>query len=94
LGESRVVWLHALRNAFIPVLTVIGLQVGFLLGGVVVTETVFSWPGVGRLAVQAIYARDFPVVQAVVLLFALIFVFVNLIVDLLYAALDPRIRYR
>lgn len=93
LGEPRVVWLHALRNAFIPVLTVIGLQVGFLLGGVVVTETVFSWPGVGRLAVQAIYARDFPVVQAVVLLFALIFVFVNLAVDLLYAALDPRIRY-
>ncbi|WP_112324370.1 ABC transporter permease [Oceanibium sediminis] len=93
LGESRVVWLHALRNAFIPVLTVLGLQVGFLLGGVVVIETVFSWPGVGRLAVQAIYARDFPVVQAVVLLFAMIFVFVNLIVDLLYAAIDPRIRY-
>jgi peptide/nickel transport system permease protein len=76
------------------VLTVIGLQIGFLLGGVVVTETVFSWPGVGRLAVQAIYQRDFPVVQAVVFLFALIFVAVNLIVDLLYAALDPRIGYR
>lgn len=94
LGEGRVIWLHALRNALIPVLTVIGLQVGFLLGGVVVTETVFSWPGVGRLAVQAIYARDFPVVQAAVLLFALIFVFVNLAVDLLYAVLDPRIRYK
>lgn len=94
LGESWVVWVHALRNAFIPVLTVIGLQVGFLMGGVVVTETVFSWPGVGRLAVQAIYARDFPVVQAVVLFFALIFVGVNLIVDLLYAALDPRIGYK
>jgi ABC-type dipeptide/oligopeptide/nickel transport system permease component len=94
LAESKVVWLHALRNAFIPVLTVIGLQIGFLLGGVVVTETVFSWPGVGRLAVQAIYQRDFPVVQAVVFLFALIFVAVNLIVDLLYAALDPRIGYR
>ena len=94
LGESWVVWGHALRNAFIPVLTVIGLQVGLLMGGVVVTETVFSWPGVGRLAIQAIYARDFPVVQAVVLFFALIFVAVNLIVDLLYAVLDPRIGYR
>jgi peptide/nickel transport system permease protein len=94
LSEWSVVWLHGLRNAFIPVLTVIGLQVGFLMGGVVVTETVFSWPGVGRLAIQAIYARDFPVVQAVVLLFAMIFVIVNLIVDLLYAVLDPRISYR
>ena len=93
LGETKVVWLHGLRNAFIPVLTVIGLQVGFLLGGVVVTETVFSWPGVGRLAIQAIYARDFPVVQAIVFLFAMIFVAVNLIVDLLYAVLDPRISY-
>jgi peptide/nickel transport system permease protein len=92
--EAWVIWLHALRNAFIPVLTVIGLQVGLLMGGVVVTETIFSWPGVGRLAIQAIYARDFPVVQAVVFLFAVIFVFVNLIVDLLYAALDPRIGYR
>lgn len=94
LGENTIVWIHGLRNAFIPVLTVIGLQVGFLMGGVVVTETVFSWPGVGRLAIQAIYARDFPVVQAVVLLFALIFVVVNLIVDILYAVLDPRIGYR
>ncbi|MBM3526075.1 MAG: ABC transporter permease, partial [Alphaproteobacteria bacterium] len=92
--ENSVVWMHALRNAFIPVLTVIGLQVGFLMGGVIVTETVFSWPGVGRLAVQAIYARDFPVVQAVVFLFAMIFVIVNLVVDLLYAALDPRIGYK
>ena len=81
LSEGLVVWRHALRNAFIPVLTVIGLQLGLLLGGVVVTETVFSWPGVGRLAVQAIYARDFPVVQAVVFLFAMIFVAVNLAVD-------------
>jgi peptide/nickel transport system permease protein len=94
LGENPVVWMHALRNAFIPVLTVIGLQIGFLMGGVIVTETVFSWPGVGRLAVQAIYARDFPVVQAVVFLFAMVFVIVNLVVDLLYAALDPRIRYK
>lgn len=94
VSETGVVWIHALRNAFIPVLTVIGLQVGLLMGGVVVTETVFSWPGVGRLAVQAIYARDFPVVQAVVLFFALIFVVVNLAVDLLYAVLDPRIGYK
>jgi peptide/nickel transport system permease protein len=94
LREVIVVWGHALRNAFNPVLTVIGLQVGLLMGGVVVTETVFAWPGVGRLAVQAIYARDFPVVQAVVMLFALIFVGINLLVDLLYAALDPRISYR
>ncbi len=92
--ERRVIWLHALRNAFIPVLTVIGLQVGLLLGGVVVTETIFSWPGVGRLAIQAIYARDFPVVQAVVFVFAVIFVMVNLVVDLLYALLDPRIGYK
>jgi peptide/nickel transport system permease protein len=91
--ERRVIWLHALRNAFIPVLTVIGLQVGLLLGGVVVTETIFSWPGVGRLAIQAIYARDFPVVQAVVFVFAVTFVIVNLVVDLLYAVLDPRIGY-
>ncbi len=94
LGEGWVTWGHALRNAFIPVVTVIGLQFGILLGGVVVTETVFSWPGVGRLAVQAIYARDFPVVQATVMLFAVIFVVVNLIVDIIYALLDPRIGYK
>jgi peptide/nickel transport system permease protein len=94
LPERTIVWLHALRNALLPVVTVVGLQTGFLLGGVVVTETVFSWPGVGRLAIQAIYARDFPVVQAVVVVFALVFVLVNLLVDLLYAVLDPRIRLR
>lgn len=94
LSEWLVIWSHALRNAFIPVLTVIGLQVGVVMGGVVVIETIFSWPGVGRLAIQAIYARDFPVVQAVVFLFAIIFVLVNLAVDLLYAALDPRIGLR
>jgi peptide/nickel transport system permease protein len=94
LSESSVVWVHALRNAFIPVFTVIGLQMGLLMGGVVVVETVFSWPGMGRLAVQAIYARDFPLVQAVVFQFALIFVVINLLVDVCYAALDPRITYR
>ena len=93
LREVIVVGSHALRNALIPVVTVIGLQIGTLLGGVIVTETVFSWPGIGRLAVQSIYARDFPVVQAVVFLTAFIFVIVNLIVDLVYALLDPRISY-
>jgi peptide/nickel transport system permease protein len=94
LNELTVVLGHGLRNAFIPIVTVIGLQIGLLMGGVVVTETVFAWPGIGRLAVQSIYARDFPVVQAVVFLSAAIFVVVNLFVDLLYALLDPRISYR
>ncbi len=89
LPDRAVVWVHALRNALLPVITT-----AFLLGGVVVTETVFSWPGVGRLAIQAIHARDFPVVQAVVVIFAACFVAVNLIVDVLYALLDPRIRLR
>jgi len=94
LTEGLVVWKHALRNAFIPVLTVIGLQFGLLLNGVFVTEIVFSWPGVGRLAIQSIYSRDFPVVQTIVFLSAVTFVFLNLLVDLLYAVLDPRISYR
>lgn len=94
LGEVAVVIKHGLRNAFIPVLTVIGLQFGLLLNGVVVTEIVFSWPGIGRLAIQSIYARDFPVVQTIVFLSALTFVMLNLIVDLLYAVLDPRISYK
>ena len=91
LSENQVVWKHALRNAFIPVLTVIGLQFGLLLNGVVVTEIVFSWPGIGRLAIQSIYARDFPVVQTIVFLSALTFVLLNLAVDLLYVVFDPRI---
>ena len=94
LGEGLVVWKHALRNAFIPVLTVIGLQFGLLLNGVFVTEIVFSWPGIGRLAIQSIYSRDFPVVQTIVFLSAVSFVFLNLLVDLLYAVFDPRISYR
>jgi ABC-type dipeptide/oligopeptide/nickel transport system permease component len=94
LRESTVVLSHALRNALIPVITVIGLMAGFLMGGVVVIETVFSWPGIGRLAVQSIYARDFPVVQAIVFLSATVFVLVNLIVDILYGVLDPRISYK
>ena len=90
---SSVVGNHALANALIPVVTVVGLQYGFLLGGAVVTETIFAWPGVGRLAITAILQRDYPVVQGCVLLVAVVFVLVNLLVDLLYGWLDPRIRY-
>ena len=94
LSEWMVVGKHALRNALVPLVTVAGLEFGFLLGGVVVIETVFAWPGLGRLVVQAIFNRDFPVVQAAVLVLACIFVLVNLIVDLLYGWLDPQIRFR
>jgi peptide/nickel transport system permease protein len=93
LRESVVVNRHALRNAFIPVVTVVGLELGGLLGGAVVTETVFSWPGVGKLASDAILARDYQVVQGVVLLLAAVFIVLNLLVDLIYSWLDPRIRY-
>jgi peptide/nickel transport system permease protein len=85
---------HAIKNAMLPVVTIIGLQTGALLGGAVVAETVFAWPGIGQLAVNALINRDYPVVQGVVLLSAFLFVLVNLFVDLLYVALDPRIRYR
>lgn len=87
-----VVYKHALRNAFIPVLTVIGLQFGTLLGGAVLTETVFAWPGLGRLLVDSINARDFPMVQGIVLTFAAMFIVVNIIIDLLYSVVDPRVR--
>lgn len=90
--ESIVVYKHALRNAFIPVLTVIGLQFGTLLGGAVLTETVFAWPGLGRLLVDSINARDFPMVQGIVLTFAAMFIVVNIITDLLYTVVDPRVR--
>lgn len=93
LGEVRVVARHGLQNALIPVVTMVGVQVGYLLGGAVLTETVFAWPGVGTLMLQAILQRDFPLVQGCVLVVALTFVLVNLVVDLLYAWLDPRIRY-
>lgn len=88
----RVVWLHALRNAFLPVLSIIGLRFGALLGGAVLTETIFGWPGLGQLAVTAISQRDIPLVQGIILVFALMFALVNLGVDLLSGALDPRIR--
>jgi peptide/nickel transport system permease protein len=84
---------HAFKNAFIPVLTVIGIQTGYLLGGAVIIEEVFALPGVGRLALQAIYQRDYPLVQVTVLMFAVGFVLINLIVDIIYAYIDPRIRY-
>ena len=92
VGDRPVVWKHALKNAAIPIVTIVGIELGTLLGGSVITETIFAWPGVGRLSVQAIYNRDYPVVQAAVFLLASTFVIVNLIVDLLYAYLDPRIR--
>jgi ABC-type dipeptide/oligopeptide/nickel transport system permease component len=88
-----VVFRHALRNALLPIMTVIGLQFGALLGGAVVTETVFAWPGVGRLLVESIFFRDYPVVQGLVLMFGTTFVVINLLVDLLYAYVDPRIHY-
>ena len=89
----RVVFIHALKNALIPVVTIVGLQIGGIIEGAVVTETVFTWPGVGRLAVESIYNRDYTVVQGVVLLAAFSYMFANLAVDLLYGWLDPRISY-
>jgi peptide/nickel transport system permease protein len=92
LGEARVVWRHGLRNAALPVVTVLGMQVGALLGGAVITETVFSWPGIGSLLVESIQRRDYPVVQGCVLLVSVTYVLVNTATDLLYAWLDPRVR--
>ncbi len=93
LAERIVILRHALKNATIPVLTVIGLQIGTLLGGAVITESVFAWPGMGKLVVDAIFFRDFPVVQTILILSATIFVVINLLVDVLYTVVDPRIRY-
>jgi glutathione transport system permease protein len=93
-AERRVLLHHSLRNALIPVVTLIGLQFGFLLGGSIVVETVFSWPGLGWLLIQSISFRDYPVLTAEILLFSLQFLAINLAVDLLYAALDPRVGYR
>jgi len=94
LSEARVIRGHVLKNALIPVVTVLGLQLGTLIGGAVITEYVFALPGVGRLVVDAVFARDYPLVQGVVLLIALGFILSNLAVDLLYGWIDPRIRYR
>ncbi|MDT4808926.1 glutathione ABC transporter permease GsiC [Achromobacter agilis] len=94
LTERRVVIKHALRNALIPVVTMMGLQFGFLLGGSIVVETVFNWPGLGRLLVDAVTQRDYPVIQGLVLLFSLEFILINLIVDVLYGVINPSIRYK
>jgi peptide/nickel transport system permease protein len=92
VAEWGVVYRHALRNAAIPVITVTGLSLGFMLSGAIIIETVFAWPGMGRLIVQAVPGRDFPVIQAGVFVFALVFVAINLVVDLLYTVADPRVR--
>jgi ABC-type dipeptide/oligopeptide/nickel transport system permease component len=94
VSEPPVVWKHALKNASIPIVTIVGIELGTLLGGSVITETIFAWPGVGRLSVQAISNRDYPVVQAAVFLLASTFVVVNFLVDVVYTYLDPRIRFR
>jgi glutathione transport system permease protein len=89
-----VVWKHTLRNALIPVITLTGLQFGFLLGGAIVVETVFAWPGLGRLLVDSVSYRDYPAIQAEILLFSFEFVLINLLVDLLYGVVNPEIRLR
>ena len=92
LTERAVLLRHAFRNALIPILTILGLQFGTLLAGTIVTETIFSWPGIGRLAVQAIAARDYPLLQGCILVIALSYVLVNLLTDFVYAFVDPRVR--
>jgi glutathione transport system permease protein len=94
LSEALVVFKHTLRNALIPVVTMMGLQFGFLLGGSIVVETVFNWPGLGRLLVDAVNQRDYPVIQGLVLLFSTEFILINLLVDVLYGAINPSIRYK
>lgn len=93
LRDSSVIVGHALKNAAIPVITILGLQIGVLLGGAVITESVFSWPGIGKLVVDSIFRRDFPVVQTVLILSATIFIAINFVVDMSYTVLDPRIKY-
>jgi peptide/nickel transport system permease protein/oligopeptide transport system permease protein len=93
-AERTVIYRYALRNALIPVVTVVGLQLGYSLAGAVLTETVFAWPGLGRLLVDSIFARDYPVVQGCFIFVAFTFALTNFLVDLLYSVLDPRIRYR
>ena len=93
LAESRVLISHALANAAVPIVTIIGIGIALLIGGVVVTESVYAIPGLGRLTVDAVLSRDFPTIQGVILFFSLVYVVVNLLVDLSYVILDPRIRY-
>ena len=94
LGGRLVLFRHALKNAALPVVTIVGLQAGSLLAGAVLTETIFSWPGIGRWIYDAILGRDYPIVQGGTLLIAIVFIGVNFLVDILYALLDPRIRYK
>jgi ABC-type dipeptide/oligopeptide/nickel transport system permease component len=93
LAQQRIIIGHALRNALIPVVTIVGLQFGILMAGAVITEVVFTWPGIGRLMVESILNRDFPVVRATLLVTSATFIVINLLVDILYAYLDPRIKY-
>ena len=94
LRDRLVVAKHALRNVLLPVVTLVGLDAGFLLGGAIIVETIFAWPGMGQLALQAVSNRDFPLVQANVIFMASLFVVINLVVDLVYTLVDPKIRYR
>jgi len=93
LSEKVVICKHALKNALIPVVTVLGLQFGALLEGAVIVEVIFAWPGIGRLLVDSVFARDLPMIQGCVLFIAVMYIFINLLVDISYAYLDPRIRY-
>jgi peptide/nickel transport system permease protein len=93
LAQTTILFIHALKNAAVPIVTVIGIGIALLIGGAVVTESVFVIPGLGRLTIDAILRRDYPVIQGVVLLFSFVYVLVNLVIDLLYTVLDPRIRY-
>jgi ABC-type dipeptide/oligopeptide/nickel transport system permease component len=93
MGERRVIWVHALKNALLPVITVLGVNLGYLLGGAVIVETIFSWPGVGKYAIDSIFQRDYPVIQGFVLYMAVMFLVVNLLVDVTYRWLDPRLHF-
>ena len=93
ISHTSIVYRHALKNAFIPILTMMGLQVALLMAGAILTETTFSWPGMGRLLLERIYLRDYPMIQGVIIVFALIVAFISLLVDIIYAIVDPRIRY-
>jgi peptide/nickel transport system permease protein len=93
MGERGILFLHALKNAAVPIVTVVGIGIALLIGGAVVTESVFAIPGLGRLTIDAIVRRDYPLIQGIVLMFSLVYVLVNLAIDLLYTLVDPRIRY-
>jgi len=92
VSQLRIIWDHVLPNSLIPIITIAGIQIGILLGGAIVTEAVFMWPGMGRVMMDAIFARDFPVIQTSTLIFAIIWVGINLLVDMIYVVIDPRIK--